>query len=341
MRDSSPTTELLFSQVREDPRIDLEVARRVAARRGEPARVLLVASGGCTAVSLLASDDVAEIHAVDVNAAQLHLTELRQRAALALESRPLRALLGEGDAAPRLAIYRALRPRLSPEARAHWDARPEQVGFGVNRVGRFEALFRDLSSRLASGDFHAAFAAAFERGELVATFGEAAVAYSMDRSFADHFEAVFRAAMERWEPQDCYFLHQALRDAYPRDPAQLPPYFAADFAARARAAGPDRLHLHLGPFAEQLERLGDAEPFDLVQTSNISDWMPQPALDAMLEAVRRRLRPGGAVLGRRLNGDHVLADYVARHFDLDRELSASLHADDRSFFYGEVVVGWA
>lgn len=341
MRDSAPTTELLFSQVREDPRIDLEVARQVAARRGEPARVLIVASGGCTAVSLLASADVAEIHAVDLNPAQLHLAELRWRAALELAPDALRSLLGEGRAAPRLAHYRGLRSRLSSAAREHWDAREDQVAFGVNRVGRFEELFRELSRRLAAGDFREAFAATFERSKLTEIFGEAAVAYSMDRSFADHFESVFRDAMARWEPEACYFLHQVLRDGYPEDPAQLPPYFAPEFAARARAAGADRLHLHLGPFAEQLERLGDEARFDLVQTSNISDWMPQPALDAMLDAVRRRLRPGGAVLARRLNGDHVLAEYVDRHFALDRELSAELRSSDRSFFYNEVVVGWA
>src|SRR2546423_1533016 len=118
MATSPPASDVLFSQVREDPLLDLEVARRVAARRGRPARVLLIASGGCTAVSLLASEAVAEVHAVDANPAQLHLTALRQAAALTLDRDEVRALLDGGDGAADR--YARLRDRLPAAARDHW-----------------------------------------------------------------------------------------------------------------------------------------------------------------------------------------------------------------------------
>ena len=51
--------------------------------------------------------------------------------------------------------------------------------------------------------------------------------------------------------------------------------------------------------------------------------------------------PGGAVLGRRLNGDHSLAAVFGRVLQVDEAFSAALLAQDRSFFYREVVVAHA
>ena len=82
---SAITSEIAFSQVREDPRIELRVIQELAKRQ-QPLRVLLVASGGCTALSLLSHPAISKIEAVDLNPAQLHLIELRRQALLHLSS---------------------------------------------------------------------------------------------------------------------------------------------------------------------------------------------------------------------------------------------------------------
>jgi S-adenosylmethionine-diacylglycerol 3-amino-3-carboxypropyl transferase len=68
--------------------------------------------------------------------------------------------------------------------------------------------------------------------------------------------------------------------------------------------------------------------------------MPIPELQQMLALIHQSLNPGGAVIGRRLNGDHSLAEIISGYFQVDRPLSAALLEQDRSFFYQEVVVGW-
>ncbi len=361
MTSSTAWSDLMFAQVREDPRLDLEVARAVAARAGRPLRVLLIASGGCSALSLLAEggEAIAEVHAVDLNPAQLHLTALRRAAVTTLPEAAARQLVGAAPAttAERLALYDRVRPQLHAAARAHWDARPHEVGAGVNGVGRFEALFRDLARALAAAGIDAVahpdqaashpawrptFQRVFERSHLAALFGEAAVAYSMDRSFADHFEAVFASALARFRVADNYFLSQVLTDGYPTDPALGPAYLGAGAGAALARRPAAALQLHQGALADWLAGPAAAHaPFDLIQTSNVSDWMPLDALDALLLSARRVLAPHGAVLCRRLNGDHVLADRVARHFMVDTALSGRLLAADRSFFYREVVAGFA
>src|SRR5713226_4841071 len=64
---------LAFAQVREDPLLD----QAVVARLPGSARILMVASGGCTAAWLAASAKVARIHLVDPNPAQIALARLK------------------------------------------------------------------------------------------------------------------------------------------------------------------------------------------------------------------------------------------------------------------------
>jgi S-adenosylmethionine-diacylglycerol 3-amino-3-carboxypropyl transferase len=68
--------------------------------------------------------------------------------------------------------------------------------------------------------------------------------------------------------------------------------------------------------------------------------MPLSDLHTMLTSAVHSLKPGGALIGRRLNGDHHLASVMADHLLVDDSLTTQLLASDRSFFYQEVVVGF-
>ncbi|MEM9215443.1 MAG: DUF3419 family protein [Cyanobacteria bacterium P01_F01_bin.150] len=356
-----PPSDIAFSQVREDPNIELQVIDRLTSAQPHPLRILMVASGGCTALSVLSRPGVGHIDAVDVNIAQLHLVELR-RQALELGLEDQLCLLGGLDSLDvqaaeelRLKLYGQLRSRLPDATRQYWDQRPEQIGFGVNQVGRFEQLFRDLAAQFAAVDLHplddpqtavqhpqwrSLFNTVFERSRLVQTFGEAAVNYSMDRSFGDHFADVFAQALTRFTPSKNYFLTQVWGDRYALGPEGVPLYLQPTVQATIRALDVNRLELHHGPFTHQLAALAKRYSFDLIQCSNISDWMPIPELHSMMAQMVTCLAPGGAMIGRRLNGDHHLASIMAEHLTVDSTFSQQLLESDRSFFYREVVVGF-
>ncbi len=87
-------------------------------------------------------------------------------------------------------------------------------------------------------------------------------------------------------------------------------------------------------------KLGKAQPYDLIQYSNISDWMPIPELKLMLANAAQCLNAGGALIGRRLNGDHHLGNLMDSVVNVDPLFSADLQRLDRSFFYSEIVVGY-
>lgn len=353
-----PTSEIAFSQVREDPAIELRIVQQLAEQQRHPLRVLLVASGGCTALSLLASPAVAQVEAVDLNPAQLHLVELRRYALLHLSLNEQLCLIGAdltATEAERLRLYEQLRPIIPEATQAFWDARREQIAFGVNRVGRFEQLFRELSASFAAEEvdplrspanavqhsqWRTIFERVFERSKLARTFGEAAVNYSMERSFGEHFADVFAIALQRFVPAENYFLTQVWGDRYATGVDGVPIYLQQSAQTSIRALSTERLRLHRGAFTQLMPQLAESEKFDLIQFSNISDWMPLSELHAMLTSAVRCLKPGGALIGRRLNGDRHLDSIMAAHLPIDRELSAELLATDRSFFYREVVVGF-
>jgi len=339
--------------------MELQVIHHLAQQQSHPLRILLVASGGCTALSLLAHPAVAQIDAVDINPAQLYLVELRRQIIQHLTPAEQRCVLGidlTTPASDRLALYHQVRSHLPIAPRQYWDQHTEQIAFGVNRVGRFEQLFRVLAARfaalglnplqqpdvaLAHPQWRSLFEATFERQTLIQTFGEAAVNYSMDRSFGEHFADVFAQALQRFDPHDNYFLTQVWGDRYAQEPEGIPPYLQATSQQTILHCGIERLHLHQGHFVATLRSLSQETPFDLIQFSNISDWMPVDALHQMLAIAVQCLAPGGALLGRRLNGDHHLATLMSNHVAVDTALSRALWQSDRSFFYREVVVGFA
>jgi S-adenosylmethionine:diacylglycerol 3-amino-3-carboxypropyl transferase len=63
---------LMFGQVREDAAVDLFLVRQLQS----PSRLFVIASGGCTALSLLTVDSCT-VDALDISQAQIALVELK------------------------------------------------------------------------------------------------------------------------------------------------------------------------------------------------------------------------------------------------------------------------
>ena len=73
--ESTAGLPLGFAQVREDALQDRWIVDSLAP----DARVLMIASGGCTAALLATRPNVAQLHLVDANPAQLALAQLKLR----------------------------------------------------------------------------------------------------------------------------------------------------------------------------------------------------------------------------------------------------------------------
>jgi S-adenosylmethionine:diacylglycerol 3-amino-3-carboxypropyl transferase len=343
-----------FTRAWEDDRVDL------AALAVQPSeRVLAIAAAGDIPLAL-ASEGAAELIAVDLNPAQLHLSALRIAAAgWDAEERYRWFELGRVERVDE--AYRTrLRPALGPDARAYWDEHigaftsglhdSEGVGRTFNRLGalvRFivPGLARDLE-RVATPDAQLRLWHERVQGRLFNRATDWLARHTpmlaplapqrdeLDRMRRGGYLRAVESRVERivgtvlvrehpwWAPA---FLGRPV--ALGHGAAWLDPSRAA-----AVAAGAGRIRLVQGDVATILAGL-EAGSLDAATVSNVPDWLDVPASRRLGDALVRALRPGGRVLVRSVLPDGGLPDdpHLARDPGSD-----AFTASERTALYGRV-----
>jgi len=349
---------LFFAQVREDPRAEL-----AALRPGPDDDVVVVSSGGCTALSLLAAG-AGRVAAVDLNATQNHLVELKT-AATTLGARDAIGFLGALPSPRRRATYASLRDELTPAARRYWDSRVGQVDAGVIGVGvserfigavvgalklavhpraRIERLLacRTLDEQRALFErewstrrWRALFALLCNRAMLRHTYPAQFFEHVENPSFAQHFRGLAERAITELPVWSNYFLHQMLAGRYPVEELDgVPPYLSAPGAA-AVASARERLVLVDGSMTAYL-RARAPSSVHVFALSNICEWMTPPDVDALFRQVLRTAAPGARLVYRNFVGWTDLPDWCERIVP-DHDLSGRLSREDRSLMQRRVV----
>ncbi|MBV8762116.1 MAG: DUF3419 family protein [Deltaproteobacteria bacterium] len=303
---------LKFAVVREDSELEAHLIRTERVQRA-----LLVASGGCTALSLLAEFPSLEVTAFDLNPRQLE--QVHDKAAAAAAGELARLNVGDADE------------------------------HALNQSGEFEGLFRTLRQMLLgfitterdieqffAGDTALAetwiahrywpgiFAACFSDGLLHAMFGPAATQHAQPGSYPGYFSDVFARGLRRADAAHNPFLQHVLLGAY--RPADAPRY------TRGGGRMPE---LVLGG----LEAVGALDRFELFSLSNVFDWSDDALVAEWAARLKRAARPGSIVLLRQLNNTRELRRHFAPEFVFDDALGVALQARDRSLFYNRIEVG--
>lgn len=305
---------LQFAVVREDPRVEERVVRELAARR-----VLIVGSGGCTALHLRARFPGLEVTLVEPNPAQLEHLDAKLRALAASEP----ARFGVGDADPAALhecgafehVFRLLRTVL--------DLFVVTAGERRRRCADPRGTWDDV---VAHPYWPVAFATAFSDDVLVATFGPAAVQHAPPRSYPAYFQRRIEAGLRADDRAVNPWLHHVLLGHYLEDPAAWPPFLRE----------PPRDLASFPALATDLLGVSDFAPYDLVGLSNVPDWMDDDAFAELAARLARELRPGAGVLWRQLNDPRDLVARFPDAFDVDARRDAELTAADRSLFYDQV-----
>jgi S-adenosylmethionine-diacylglycerol 3-amino-3-carboxypropyl transferase len=302
---------LKFAVVREDPELEASLVERSGARAA-----LLVASGGCTALTLARRFPTLQLTAFDLNPRQLQ--HLADKAVAAARGELARLNVG--------------------------DARPD----GLNQSGEFEGLFRILRAGVeefvaprpeiaayfdGSVDprpwlqhryWPALFATTFNDPLLHAMFGPDATQHAAPGSYPDYFRRAFeRGLLDAAGPRNPFLQHVLL--GYYR-PEEAPPYVGA--------AEIPPIELIEGSLPE----VAELDRFDLYSLSNIFDWSADALVAEWGERLQRAARPGATVLIRQLNNRRDVTRFFAG-FRFDAALGDALSARDRSLFYERVLVG--
>ncbi|MDP6931830.1 MAG: DUF3419 family protein [Myxococcota bacterium] len=319
MRDNP----LQFAVVREDPDLEVEVVQSHGCRE-----LLLIASGGCTALTLQAAYPDARITLVDPNPAQLDHVRAKVDA--------LRRLDGDD----RLAAF---------------NVESDEPG-GLSESGNFEALFRGLRGLihdlvLPAPEWRAMFEGAgslettrervfahpcwpvafemyFSESLLNAMFGPEATQYAEPGSYPRYFRNLFERGLQRPDARDNPFLHHVF----------LGHYLDRD-ACRPRFLSDPPTTFSFRYVQGWLHELDDLSRYDLVDLSNILDWMAPRDIETLVEHLCTGLRPGAVVMWRQLNNRRNLQTLFGGRVVFDRTLANDLYRRDRSLFYSSLHIG--
>jgi S-adenosylmethionine-diacylglycerol 3-amino-3-carboxypropyl transferase len=341
---------IMYAMNWEDPRLELE-----ALGIGADDRVLAIAGGGCTVLSLLARGP-RSLDAVDLSRPQLRVLALK-RALCALPAGEASALLG-GEPMDGRERVRQIAALVDEEDRAWWAARAGLLRRGVISSGRAER-FIGLLRRLVGALIHPRrrIEALFEQPSLDAQarfyheqwntprwrmlfrlMHKRVIDRALDPSFYRYVdpsnlgEALRRRAercLVELPARENYFLSRMLLDRYLPDPAGRPPYLTVEGVEGVRRHR-DRLGLHHAALDEFTRRQPDGS-FDKLYLSNIAEWLPDPALEQLLGEVVRVARNGARVCLRGLMVDRPLPARIAEQLVVDVPLSTALAARERAF----------
>lgn len=328
-----------FSQVREDSRLDRDIVRGL----GAGATVMMIASGGETAVCL-SRLPLERLILVDMNPAQLAMTRCRFHLAENFSAEENFALLGH------TAMPTELRKMAWVNVFRHLCMPDDILGCldriarrGADHCGRYEAVFTEIRRALhpvssviqeflasaqpvsPPAEIRSAFASVLRWENLVALFGEGAT-QNPRRPFHEHFSEQLCDISQRMPPADNPWVWQLLAGEFPRSG----PY---DWfhEARTSAVIPEYMHASM---VDAMKSMPEGS-IDFLHLSNILDWLSPEEACATLDAAYRVLRVGGRMLIRQLNSTLEIPSLVSGFF-WDKAEGRRLQRADRSFFYPEI-----
>jgi S-adenosylmethionine-diacylglycerol 3-amino-3-carboxypropyl transferase len=307
---------LSFAVVREDPELEAALVRQFGARE-----VLVVGSGGCTALSLTAWFPWLSVTAFDINPAQLDHLRQKHQAAL----RQDRPLLNVEDGSEAGLNQRGEFEKLFRLLRTGG----EQLVAPGGELGRFFDPSCEERGALAERWFASPywsplFTSIFHDALLRAMFGPAATQHAEPGSYAGYFQRVFERGLRRPGAHRNPFLQHVFLGCYRRE--DEPGYLQ----------GPPRMPTLVQGSLLQVPSLGRYQLFSL---SNVLDWSDDEEAERWGRALCEEAPEGSVVLLRQLNNRRDLRRFFAPRFTFDDGLGQRLFEEDRSLFYERIEVG--
>jgi len=308
---------LSFAVVREDFELEAALVGRLGARAA-----LVVASGGCTALSLGARFGGVEVVGFDINPAQLDHVRAKGAAARRGEGASLNVGVDDDEGLNQRGefekLFRVLRAGI------------EQL---VAPRGEIEAFFARgsggqgaLVERWVSSPYWAPLFVSIFHGDLLrAMFGPAATQHAAPGSYPGYFQRAFERGLRRPGAARNPFLQHVL----------LGRYLAGDEPLYARGGAPDPALVE-----GSLPDVPGLDRFQVFSLSNVLDWSDDEQAAAWGRALRAAARPGSAVLVRQLNNRRDVRRFFAPEFTFDDALGEALLERDQSLFYERVLVGF-
>lgn len=318
MTDYNP---IQFAVVREDPMIDMEIIENFKLQN-----ILLIASGGCTALSIAAKFQDRKLTLFDPNPNQLLL--VKEKFKILSEITDQRGFENQFNIAV-------------------------DIPGSLNAKGNFESLFRNfrkfiweficpesgwielfngrntlnLSEIFSNKYWNVAFELFFHDSLLLAMFGPDALQHAPKGSYPSYFRERLEQGLKRQDLEKNYFLHHIFLGYYLTEKESQPFYLQQKILVSEIE--------YINGYLQDVPYL---EEYDYIMLSNIFDWMSQNDIDSVISLLKKKCKKDSVICFRQLNNTHDLASEFQDQFQLQKELSENLYQKDRSLFYNSLSV---
>ena len=322
---------------------------------------LSIASGGDNVLAML-SRNPRRVAAIDLNPGQIAALELRVAAFRELEHSEMLALMGSVESDNRKALYARCRKHLSRYAREYWDRSPELIAAGIGSAGRFERYLRRFrtvlrliqsrhriekllamksaperlqfyNSEWNNLRWRVLFQLFFSRLTLGRLGRDPEFFRYVEGRVADRILQRTRYAMTELDPTTNPYLCWILTGKHRHGvlPFALRPEHFDSIRANL-----DRLEWHCCSLEEFLQ--GSPGEFDAFNLSDVFEYISADSYERVLHLVIRAAKPLARLAYWNLLVPRSRPESLADFLKPLRQLSSSLFARDKAFFYSAFVV---
>jgi S-adenosylmethionine-diacylglycerol 3-amino-3-carboxypropyl transferase len=164
----------------------------------------------------------------------------------------------------------------------------------------------------------------FHDSILLSMFGPMAIQHAPKGSYPKYFQKKIEHGLERDDADTNYFLHHILFGEFLKQ--SLPPYFLEKNKARFVF------------IQKTLQQMSHFHTYDLLQVSNIFDWMPESDIKNVAKKIDKNCKKGAVIFWRQLNNQRNFEEYFTS-FSFQAIMAKKLLTKDRSLFYDSFHIG--
>ncbi len=298
---------LQFAVVREDPDIECELIKR----NSQIKKILLIGSGGCTALTVRLLFPQIEQTLIEPNPTQIQLIKNKEKL---LAENKIDELVKLNQTGNFESLFRSLRLFVEEFIISHDELKELIIS---NQHNEIEKIF---SHRY----WPVAFELYFSDEILNTMFGPDATQHAPKHSYPGYFKSVFEKGLMRSDLKDNYFIHHILLGDY------LPNVYPTHFQV------PPKKYKEFEIKNSLLHEVQSFSEFDLLSFSNIFDWSSESYIESIAKRLKAEAKENAMIVFRQLNHQKEFTDFFSPHFQFHTEEECQLLNLDRSLFYSKL-----
>ncbi len=303
---------LQFAVVREDPETEIAV---INSHLTSIKKILLIGSGGCTALSIRNQFPHLKQTLIEPNSAQIDLIRLKEKLLEIGDKKGLIELSQKGNFE---SLFRQLREFI--------------YEFIISEKALKNAILKNNQDEIMGVISHkywpVGFDLFFSDSILNTMFGPDATQHAPKSSYPIYFRKVFEYGLTRGDCSTNYFIHHLLFSSY--YPSTLPGYITANV--------PD-LYANFELKNCLIHELDSFNEYDFMSFSNIFDWADIKYIEQLALKIKNESKKGSIIMFRQLNNPRDFKKIFAPEYKFNEALELKLLEKDRSLFYSKLCIG--